>query len=122
MRMDFYKLTKDTVVSKYNPEKKNVYGGVGVEFVKYLKKGDIVLVNRVEPNDIEKDLIKAENYFISRNNFISVSQYTNQLTDSINTKDIITFAYEKAKEPKSIVIIGVLIAIIIGTKALIKNN
>jgi hypothetical protein len=120
--MDFYKLTKDTVVSKYNPEKKNVYGGVGVEFVKYLKKGDIVLVNRVEPNDIEKDLIKAENYFISRNNFISVSQYTNQLTDSINTKDIITFAYEKAKEPKSIVIIGVLIAIIIGTKALIKNN
>jgi hypothetical protein len=55
--MKFYKLTYDAVLLRYNPEKKNVFGSVGAEIVRVLKKNDIVLVNRVEPVVEEKALI-----------------------------------------------------------------
>jgi hypothetical protein len=119
--MKFYKLTENAVLTKYNPEKKNTFGGVGAEVVRMLKKNDIVLINRVEPNDAEKGLIKGDNYYTSKNNFISVSQYFNPLSDSISTKDIGTFAIQKIQEPRTLIILGILGAVVIGTKALIKR-
>jgi hypothetical protein len=119
--MKFYKLTYDAVLLRYNPEKKNVFGGVGAEVVRMLKKNDIVLIDRVEPNTLEKGLVKGDNYYTSKNNFISVSQYVNPLSDKISAKDIGIFAVQKIQEPRTLIILGILGALVIGTKALIKN-
>ena len=117
--MKLYKLKQDTVLAKYNPNKKNFYGGVGAEVVGILKKNDIVLIKRIEPNTLEKGLIKGDNYYTSKENFISVSEYVNPLTDKISTKDIGIFAYQKIKEPKTLITLGVLVAIVIGVKSII---
>jgi len=119
--MKFYKLTDDAVLTKYNPAKKNVYGGVGAEVVRVLKKNDIVLVNKIEPNTLEKGIIKGNNFFTSKNNFIAVSDYVNPLSDKISAKDIGVFAVQKIKEPRTLIILGILGAIVIGTKALINK-
>jgi hypothetical protein len=119
--MKFYKLTDDAVLTRYNPEKKNVFGGVGAEVVKSLKKGDIVLVNKVEPNTLDKSFIKGNNYYVSKKNFIAVSDYVNPLSDKIDNGDIVTFAYQKIKEPRTLIILGIVSAVIIVTKAIIKK-
>ena len=118
--MKFYKLKQDAVLTRYNPNKKNIYGGIGAEVVEILKKNDIVLINKIEPNTLEKGLIKGDNYYTSKENFISVSEYVNPLTDKISTKDIGIFAYQKIKEPKTLIKLGVLVAVLIGVKAIIK--
>lgn len=117
--MKLYKLKQDALLTKYNPNKKNFYGGIGAEVVGVLKKNEIVLIKKIEPNTLEKGLIKADNYYTSKENFISVSEFVNPLTDKISTKDIGIFAYEKIKEPKTLITLGILGAIIIGVKAII---
>jgi hypothetical protein len=117
--MKFYRLKESAVLTKYNPNNKNIYGGIGAEVVRILKKNDIVLINRVEPNTIEKSPIKGNNYYTSKDNFIVVSQFSNPLTDEISTKDIGIFAYQKIKEPRTLIILGILGAVIIGVKAII---
>lgn len=116
--MKFYKLKQDAVLTRYNPNKKNIYGGIGAEVVEILKKNDIVLINKVEPSTLEKSPIKGVNYYTSKNNFISVSEFSNPLTDDINAKDIGIFAYQKIKEPRTLIILGIIGAIIIGVKAI----
>jgi hypothetical protein len=118
--MKLYKLKQDALLTKYNPNKKNLYGGIGAEVVGVLKKNEIVLIKKIEPNTLEKGLIKADNYYTSKENFISVSEYVNPLTDKISTKDIGIFAYEKIKEPKTLIKLGILVAVLIGVKAIIK--
>jgi hypothetical protein len=118
--MKFYKLKQDAVLTRYNPNKKNFYGGVGAEVVGILKKNEIVLIKKIEPNTLEKSPIKADNYYTSKENFISVSEYVNPLTDKISKKDIGIFAYKKIKEPKTLIKLGVLVAVLIGVKAIIK--
>jgi hypothetical protein len=120
--MKLYKVKEGTVLIKYNPDKKNMYGGIGAEVVKLLNKDEIVLINRIEPNILEKSTIKADNYYTSKNNFIVVSEYVNPLTDKVSTKDISKFAYKKIKEPKTLIILGILGAVVIGLKAIIKKN
>jgi hypothetical protein len=119
--MKFYKLTYDVALLRYNPKKKNNFGGVGAEIVKVLKKNDIVLVNRVEPVVEEKALIKkSENYYVSKNNFISVvNELGNPLSDKISGSDVGTFAIQKIQEPRTLIILGILGAVIIGVRALI---
>ena len=118
--MKFYKLTYDAVLLRYNPEKKNVFGGIGAEIVRVLKKNDIVLVNRVEPVVEEKGLIKkSENYYVSKNNFISVNEFGNPLSDKISGSDVGTFAIQKIQEPRTLIILGIVGAVIIGVRALI---
>jgi hypothetical protein len=117
--MKLYKLKQDAVLTKYNPNKKNIYGGIGAEVVGILKKNDIVLIKRIEPSTLEKGLIKGDNYYTSKENFISVSEYVNPLTDKISTKDIGIFAYQKIKEPRTLIILGILGAVVIGVKAII---
>ena len=103
-----------------SPEKKNVFGGIGAEIVRVLKKNDIVLVNRVEPVVEEKALIKkSENYYVSKNNFISVNEFGNPLSDKISGSDVGTFAIQKIQEPRTLIILGIVGAVIIGAKALI---
>jgi hypothetical protein len=121
--MKFYKLTYNAVLLRYNPEKKNDFGGVGAEIVKVLKKNDIILVNRVEPVVEEKALIKkSENYYVSKNNFISANELGNPLSDKISIDDVATFAIQKIQEPRTLIILGIVGALVIGTKALIKKN
>jgi hypothetical protein len=86
-----------------------------------LKKNDIVLVNRVEPVVEEKALIKkSENYYVSKNNFISVvNELGNPLSDKISGSDVGTFAIQKIQEPRTLIILGILGAVIIGVRALI---
>ena len=87
-----------------------------------LKKNDIVLVNRVEPVSEEKALIKkSENYYVSKNNFISVNEFGNPLSDKISIDDVATFAIQKIQEPRTLIILGIVGAVVIGTKALIKR-
>jgi hypothetical protein len=120
--MKFYKLTYDVVLTRYNPKKKNVFGGIGAEVVRVLKKNDIVLVNRVEPVVEEKALIKkSENYYVSKNNFISVNEFGNPLSDKISIDDVGTFAIQKIQEPRTLIILGIVGAVIIGARALIKR-
>ena len=120
--MKFYKLTQDAVLSKYNPKTKNVFGGVGSKVVRILKKDDIVLVNRVEPSTLEKSSIKGDNYYTSKNNFIAVNQYFNPFTDKINAKDVGVFAIQTIQQPRTLIILGILGVVVIGTKALINKN
>ena len=113
--MKFYKLTQDAVLTKYNPEKKNIFGGVGEEVVDVLKKGNIVLVNKIEPNTLSKG-INGNNYYTSKTNYIAVTDYFNPLSNNINIKDISIFAYQKIKEPKTLIKFAVIIALIIVIK------
>jgi hypothetical protein len=117
--MKFYRLKQGAVLTKYNPDNKNIYGGVGADVVRLLKKNDIVLIKRVEPNTLEKSPIEGDNYYTSKNKFISVSKYSNPLTDEISTKDIGIFAYQKIKEPRTLIILGILGAVVIGVRAII---
>ena len=84
-----------------------------------LKKNDIVVVNRVEPNTPDKSPIKGENYYTSKNNFIGVSPYFNPLSEKINAKDVGVFAIQKIQEPRTLIILGIVGAVIIGVRALI---
>lgn len=119
--MKFYKLKEDSFLVKYNPEQKNSFGGYYTNIIRPLKKNHIILVNRTEPNTLDKSPIKGTNYYTSKNNFIGVSDYFNPLSDKINAKDVGVFAIQKIQEPRTLIILGILGAIVIGTKALIKK-
>ena len=119
--MKFYKLTDNALLVKYNPKQKNSFGGYYTNIVRKLKKNDIVVVNRVEPNTPDKSPIKGENYYTSKNNFIGVSQYFNPLSEKINAKDVGVFAIQKIQEPRTLIILGILGVVVIGTKALINK-
>jgi hypothetical protein len=120
--MKFYKLTEDAVLVKYNPEQKNSFGGYYTNIVRMLKKNDIVLVNRVEPNTPDKSPVKGENYYTSKNNFIGVSPYFNPLSEKINAKDVGVFAIQTIQQPRTLIILGILGVVVIGTKSLINKN
>jgi hypothetical protein len=119
--MKFYKLTENAVLVKYNPEQKNSYGGYYTNIVRMLKKNDIILVNKVEPNTLDKSPVKGTNYYTSKNNFIAVTPYFNPLSEKINAKDVGVFAIQTIQEPRTLIILGILGVVVIGTKALINK-
>jgi hypothetical protein len=119
--MKFYKLTENAVLVKYNPEQKNSFGGYYTNIVRMLKKNDIIVVNKIEPNTLDKSPVKGTNYYTSKNNFIAVTPYFNPLSEKINAKDVGVFALQTIQEPRTLVILGILGVAIIGTKALINK-
>lgn len=120
--MKFHKVILDyAVVTKYNPAKKNTIGGIGTDIVKVLQKGNIVLVTKVEPTPPDNSGIKGNNYYIGKKNFVTVIDMYNPFSTNISMKDIGIFAIEKIKEPRTIIILGIIGAVIIGTQALLKK-
>ena len=120
--MKFYKLTENAVLVKYNPEQKNSFGGYYTNIVRMLKKNDIIFVNKVEPSTLDKSPTKGTNYYTSKNNFIAVTPYFNPLSEKINAKDVGVFAIQTIQQPRTLIILGILGVIIIGTKSLINKN
>jgi hypothetical protein len=119
--MKFYKLTENAVLVKYSKDQKNTFGGYYTNVVRMLKKNDIIIVNKVEPNTLDKSPVKGTNYYTSENNFIAVTPYFNPLSEKINAKDVGVFALQTIQEPRTLVILGILGVAIIGTKALINK-
>ena len=70
--MKLYKLKQDALLTKYNPNKKNLYGGIGAEVVGVLKKNEIVLIKKIEPNTLRPGKIcDAIQFCACSNSFVS---------------------------------------------------
>lgn len=118
--MKFYKLTENAVLVKFNPNQKNNFGGYYTNIVRFLKKNDIILVSKIESSNLDKLPSKGKNYYTSKNNFIAVTPYFNPLTEKINGKDIGVFVLQTIQEPRTIIILGIIGIVVIGTKSLIN--
>jgi hypothetical protein len=119
--MKFYKLLQNSAITKYSPDQKNSFGGYFTNIVRMIKKNDIVLVIKTEPDTLSKIPSKVNNYYTTKNNFIAVPQNSNILSEKINAKDVGVFAIQTIQEPRTLVVLGILGAIVIGTKALLKK-
>lgn len=96
--MAYYKLTESATLNKFVPEKINIWGGIGVEVVSILEKGDIIDVVKVDSTDYEKGMIKGQYYFTSEGNFVVRNDFFNPLTDQVSTEDLNNYALKKAKD------------------------
>lgn len=93
--MAYYKLTEQATLNKFVPEKINVWGGIGVEVVSILDKGDIIDVVKIDSTDYEKGMIKGKYYFTSDGNFVFVNDFSNPLTDQVSSEDISKYRLKK---------------------------
>lgn len=118
--MKFYKLTENAILVRYNPKQKNNFGGYYTNIVRFLKKNDIILVTKIEENRLTKLPSKGKDYYTSKNNFIAVTPFFNPLSEKINGKDVGVFALQTIQEPRTIIILGIIGLVIIGTKSLIN--
>ena len=93
--MAYYKLTEQSTLNKFVPEKINIWGGIGVEVVSLLDKGDVIDVVKIDSTDYEKGMIKGKYYFTSDGNFVVVNDFSNPLTDKVSSEDIAKSALKK---------------------------
>ena len=93
--MAYYKLTEQATLNKFVPDKINIWGGIGVEVVSILEKGDVIDVVKIDSTDYEKGMIKGKYYFTADGNFVSVSDFSNPLTDQVSKEDISKYNLSK---------------------------
>lgn len=93
--MAYYKLTEQATLNKFVPEKINIWGGIGVEVVSILEKGDVIDVVKIDSTDYEKGMIKGKYYFTSDGNFVVVNDFFNPLTNQVSSEDIARYTLKK---------------------------
>lgn len=93
--MAYYKLTEQATLNKFVPERINIWGGIGVEVVSILEKGDVIDVVKIDSTDYEKGMIKGKYYFTSDANFVVVNDFVNPLTDQVSKEDIAKYTLKK---------------------------
>ena len=93
--MAYYKLTEQATLNKFVPDKINIWGGIGVEVVSILDKGDVIDVVKIDSTDYEKGMIKGKYYFTSDGEFVVVNDFFNPLTDQVSSEDIAKYTLKK---------------------------
>lgn len=93
--MAYYKITKQTSLNKFVPERINIFGGIGSEVVKMLDVGDIVEIIKIDSTDYEKGFIKGTYYFTPEGYFLTSSDFVNPLTDQVSKEDIAKYTLKK---------------------------